>query len=135
MIRYGTHDQSPLNVSPVSSCSARRPAMPRKTTPKPSSSDPSDPEADVPAELLERDEGLLAEVPDDEVAQLGDQLRQRRRPLRRLADAVGRRWRGRRRRCGGVGEVGADDGGAWVPSRSEPYCGAGTRASTGGESG
>ena len=62
MIRYGTHDQSPVKVSPVSSCSARRPDMARNTTPKPSSSDPSEPEADVAAELLERDEGLLLEV-------------------------------------------------------------------------
>ena len=43
---------------------------------------PEHPEADVAPELLERDEGLLADVADDQVAQLGDELRQRRRSLR-----------------------------------------------------
>src|SRR5215470_2138136 len=37
---YGTHDQSPENVSLVSVCRARSPDIPRKTTPNPSSSEP-----------------------------------------------------------------------------------------------
>ena len=43
MITYGTHDQFPVNVVPVSVCKRSEPAIPRSTAPNPSSSAPSNP--------------------------------------------------------------------------------------------
>ena len=68
MIRYGTHDQSPENVSPVSSCSARSARHREEHDAEAEEQRADDPEGDVPAELLQRDEGLLLEVRDDHVA-------------------------------------------------------------------
>ena len=100
MIRYGTHDQSPAErVAGLGLQQTQAAETPRNSTPKPEQQRTEHAEADVAAELLQRHEGLLLEVRDDQVAELGDELRQRRGSVVRAGrrSLLSRRGRGRRR--------------------------------------